>query len=111
MTRKNITQEEVDIIEKMYREKASIENIAKHLGRNPRVIEKKITDMGFRRVMSRDQRLFEEKLLETIHEYWDAQSGTSGCNVNVFQNRHGEVRSDLVNGMPKYMKTSKYLKS
>lgn len=105
--RKAFKDQEVEQIKILYINGKSIEDISKSLKRSKSSIEKKINSLNIDRRKSEDQSEFEERILEKISDYWEEK----GHTPNFYQNQYGEVRSDMQNGIPKYLTTTKYLKN
>jgi len=93
-------------ISKLYISGSNFKEISDKLGIDEDIIILKVSEMKLKVRLNGDQLEFEKRLTKVIRDFWE-----SDCHdVNIYQNEYGEVRSDLLNGMPKYLKTSKYLK-
>ena len=92
-------------IKSMYISYVGIKKISSETGVSQEKVLELINSMGLRRRLGKKQLEQEEKFRRMIYEYWEKLDH----EVELFSNEIGDVRSDMVNGLPKYLKTTKYL--
>ena len=101
----NINEKKEKVLTKMYISGLSFSDIAKKIKVDEDEVVQKVKELKLRVRPNNKQIEFETRLANIVRNYWE----DIYHEVSIFQNEYGEVRSDLINGMPKYLKTSKYL--
>lgn len=105
MSKTSLSKEQLKKIRDMYLSHTGIREMSIEMALSEKDIMDNINAMGLRRIVGKKQLENEEKYKRMIFDYW----ADLGHDVDVYSNQYGDVRSDLFNGLPKYLKTTKYL--